>query len=115
MDSHNVQRLVGTDGMVHNEGDVQKAVRGPYQIDYGVLLPKRAECENLLVPFCVSATHIAFGSVRMESVFMILSQSAASAADLALASNGAVQDVPYDALRASLVRGGQELVVTPGK
>jgi hypothetical protein len=90
-------------------------VRGPYQIDYGVLLPKRAECENLLVPFCVSATHIAFGSVRMESVFMILSQSAASAADLALASNGAVQDVPYDALRASLVRGGQELVVTPGK
>jgi len=108
MDSHNVQRLVGADGMVHNEGNVQKGVR-PYQIDYGVLLPKRAECENLLVPFCISASHIAFGSVRMEPVFMVLGQSAASAADLALDNHVAVQDVPYDRLKEKLTAGGQVL------
>jgi hypothetical protein len=109
MDSHNVQRLVGMDGMVHNEGDVQKPVKQPYQIDYGVLLPKRTECDNLLVPFCISATHIAFGSVRMEPVFMILSQSAASAADIALEDHVAVQDVPYEQLKARLAAGGQKL------
>ena len=111
MDSHNVQRLVGADGFVHNEGDVQKPVKHPYQIDYGVLLPKRAECENLLVTFDVSATHIAFGSVRMESVFMILSQSAADAASLAIDNNVAVQDVPYDKLHAQFVNDGQKLEV----
>lgn len=108
MDSHNVQRLVGTDGMVHNEGDVQKSVR-PYQIDYGVLLPKRAECTNLLVPFCISASHIAFGSVRMEPVFMVLSQSAATAADLALDDHLPVQDVPYGQLKKKLLAEGQVL------
>jgi len=111
MDSHNVQRLVGADGMVHNEGDVQKPVKGPYQIDYGVLLPKRAECDNLLVPFCISGTHIAFGSVRMEPVFMILSESAASAAGIALDDKVAVQDVRYEKLRARLDAEGQELEV----
>jgi hypothetical protein len=109
MDSHNVQRLVGMDGMVHNEGDVQKPLKRPYQIDYGVLLPRRTECSNLLVTFCISATHIAFGSVRMEPVFMILSQSAASAAGIALADKIAVQDVPYDKLSARLAAAGQEL------
>jgi FAD dependent oxidoreductase len=111
MDSHNVQRLVGADGFVHNEGDVEKPVKHPYQIDYGVLVPKRAECENLLVTFDVSATHVAFGSVRMESVFMILSQSAATAAALALDGKLAVQDVPYDKLNAKLVADGQVLDV----
>lgn len=111
MDSHNVQRLVGADGMVHNEGDVQKPVKGPYQIDYGVLLPKRRECDNLLVPFCISGTHIAFGSVRMEPVFMILSESAASAAGIALDDKVAVQDVRYEKLRARLDAEGQELEV----
>jgi hypothetical protein len=109
MDSHNVERIVGTDGMAHNEGDVQKKLAKPYQIDYGVLLPKHAECENLLVPFCISATHIAFGSVRMEPVFMILGQSAASAASIALDDKVAVQDVPYDRLKAKLLIGGQQL------
>ena len=107
MDSHNVQRIVGTDGFAHDEGDVQKTVTKPYQIDYGVLLPKRTECQNLLVPFCVSATHITFGSVRMESVFMILSQSASSAAAIALDDNLAVQDVPYAKLRSKLQANGQ--------
>ena len=97
--------------MVHNEGDVQKPVKGPYQIDYGVLLPKRAECDNLLVPFCISGTHIAFGSVRMEPVFMILSESAASAAGIALDDKVAVQDVRYEKLRARLDAEGQELEV----
>ena len=94
--------------MVHNEGNVQKSVR-PYQIDYGVLLPKRAECTNLLVPFCISASHIAFGSVRMEPVFMVLSQSAATAADLALDGHLPVQDVPYGRLKEKLLAEGQVL------
>jgi hypothetical protein len=111
MDSHNVQRLVGPDGFVHNEGDVEKPVKHTYGIDYGTLLPKRTECTNLLVPFCLSATHIAFGSVRMESVFMELAQSSASAAALALKENIAVQDVPYPELKAKLETDGQ--VLTP--
>lgn len=111
MDSHNVQRLVGANGMVQNEGDIQKPVKQPYQIDYGVLLPRRTECENLLVPFCISGTHIAFGSVRMESVFMILSQSAASAACIALDDKVTVQEVPYEKLRSRLIADGQELEV----
>ncbi|HEX4083932.1 MAG TPA: FAD-dependent oxidoreductase [Chthoniobacteraceae bacterium] len=111
MDSHNVQRLVSPGGFVLDEGDVQKPVKKPYQIDYGVLLPKKADCGNLLVPFCVSASHIAFGSVRMESVFMILSQSAASAAVIAINRGIAVQDVPYADLRAKLDAGGQILDV----
>jgi hypothetical protein len=112
MDSHNVQRIIGADGMVHNEGDVQQGVR-PYQIDYGVLLPKQTECENLLVPFCISASHIAFGSVRMEPVFMILGQSAATAADLALDGHVSAQDVPYDRLKEKLVADGQVLGLKP--
>jgi len=111
MDSHNVQRLVGSDGFVHNEGDVQKPVKHPYAIDYGVLLPKRTECTNLLVPFCISATHIAFGSVRMESVFMALGQASADAAAIALKENIAVQDVPYPELQAKLKAEGQ--VIAP--
>jgi len=109
MDSHNVQRLVGPDGFVHNEGDVQKQVKHAYGIDYGVLLPKHTECENLLVPFCISSSHIAFGSVRMESVFMILGQSSATAAAIALNENLAVQDVPYGEFKAKLVADGQVL------
>jgi hypothetical protein len=72
-------------------------------------VPKRTECKNLLVPFCISGTHIAFGSVRMESVFMILSQSAASAAGIALDDQVAVQDVPYEKLSAKLLAAGQVL------
>jgi len=109
MDSHNVQRIVGADGMAHDEGDVEKPVGKAYQIDYGVLLPKSAECENLLVPFCISATHIAFGSARMEPVFMVLGQSAGAAACLAIDGGVTVQNVPHDQLQTRLLSDKQVL------
>ena len=107
MDSHNCQRVV-RDGRVLNEGDVQVAGFAPYPIPYRALTPRRADCVNLLVPVCLSASHIAYGSIRMEPVFMILGQSAAIAADLALArSGGVVQDVPRDELSRALLAAGQ--------
>ncbi len=114
LDSHNVQRYVTPDGYVQNEGDVGVSTRGkPYKISYGSLVPKRAECENLLVPICVSASHIAYGSIRMEPVFMILGHSSATAAAIALEANVAVQDVPYEKLRERLLAEGQVLEYTP--
>lgn len=113
MDSHNVQRYVTADGRVENEGDVGVRVPGPYAVDYRALVPRHAECTNLLVPVCVSATHIAFGSVRMEPVFMVLGESAGCAAHLALEADAAVQDVPYAPLRALLERRGQVLATPP--
>ncbi|WP_164101298.1 FAD-dependent oxidoreductase [Candidatus Laterigemmans baculatus] len=109
MDSHNVQRYVTPEGYVQNEGDIGVSTRGPYEIAYGSLVPKREECENLLVPVCVSSSHIAFGSIRMEPVFMILGQSAATAAALAIDGELSVQEVPYDRLRERLVADGQVL------
>jgi FAD dependent oxidoreductase len=111
MDSHNVQRIV-KNGMVKNEGDIQSYIPGPYPVSYRAIVPKRGECENLLVPWSLSASHMAFGSIRMEPVFMILSQSAAIAADLCLKENLAVQDLPYESLRPVLVQAGQALDVT---
>lgn len=108
MDSHNCRRFV-REGRVWNEGDVQVAGFKPYPISYRALVPRRGECSNLLVPVCVSASHIAFGSIRMEPVFMVLGQSAALAADLALAEKCAVQDVPYSSLREKLLAAGQVL------
>src|SRR5690606_7136008 len=93
IDSHNVQRYIKPDGFVQNEGDIGASTKGPYQIPYGSLVPKKEECTNLLVPVCVSSSHIAFGSIRMEPVFMILGQSAATAAALAIDGELAVQDV----------------------
>src|SRR5690606_29562982 len=101
MDSHNCQRIVVND-MVKNEGDVQKPVAGPYPISYRAITPKAEECKNLLVPVCVSASHIAFGSIRMEPVFMVLGQSAATAAVFAIDGNMAVQDVDVSALQEEL-------------
>ncbi len=66
MDSHNVQRIVDSNGDLVNEGDVQKSTEGPYEIDYGSIVPKRSEVGNLIVPVCLSASHIAYGSIRME-------------------------------------------------
>ena len=109
IDSHNVQRYITPQGFVQNEGDIGVATRGPYEIAYGALMPRKAECKNLLVPVCVSSSHIAFGSIRMEPVFMILAQSAATAASLALDGNGVVQDVPYARLRGRLLADGQVL------
>ena len=109
MDSHNVQRYVKPDGFVQNEGDIGVGAKKPYRIDYGALVPKESECTNLLVPVCVSSSHIAFGSIRMEPVFMILGQSAATAAALAVESGIPVQEVPYDELKARLEADDQRL------
>jgi hypothetical protein len=109
MDSHNVQRYITPDGYVQNEGDIGVPTAGPYQIAYGALLPKKGQCDNLLVPVCVSSSHIAYGSIRMEPVFMILGQSAATAAVLAIDAGQAVQDVPYAKLRARLLADRQVL------
>ena len=78
-----IYRYVDANGHVRNEGDVQVSPGGPYPIDYGAIIPKRKECENLLVPTCLSSSHIAYGSIRMEPVFMILGQSGATAASIA--------------------------------
>jgi hypothetical protein len=109
IDSHNVQRYITPEGHVQNEGDIGVPTKGPYEIAYGALVPQRGQCDNLLVPVCVSASHIAFGSIRMEPVFMILGQSAATAAVLAIDAGQAVQDVPYARLRERLLADGQVL------
>tara|TARA_R110002049_G_scaffold297516_1_gene486566 strand:+ start:88152 stop:89771 length:1620 start_codon:yes stop_codon:yes gene_type:complete len=109
MDSHNVQRYIKEDGFVQNEGDIGVKTEGPYAISFGSLVPKKEECKNLLVPVCVSSSHIAFGSIRMEPVFMILGQSAAAAAVLALDNESAVQDVAYEDLKKVLLEKGQVL------
>lgn len=109
LDSHNTQRIV-LKGMVKNEGDIQVSLGGrPYGISYRALLPKAGECENLLVPWALSSTHIAFGSIRMEPVFMVLSQSAATAACIAIDEKLPVQKVPYEKLRTRLLADGQKL------
>ena len=114
MDSHNCRRYID-DGSVKNEGDVEKSDIPPYPISYRAIVPKRAECANLLVPVCLSSTHIAYGSIRMEPVFMILGQSAALAAALAIKHNCAVQDVPYAELRTELLAAHQVLEWKPAK
>ncbi|GAB5443309.1 MAG: FAD-dependent oxidoreductase [Fuerstiella sp.] len=114
MDSHNCQRYITEDGLVQNEGDVQESPGGPYMISYRSIVPKKGEAENLLVPVCVSSTHIAFGSIRMEPVFMILGQSAATAASIAMEQQISVQEVDYADLRERLLQDGQVLDLPPG-
>ena len=109
MDSHNVQRYVDAQGQVRNEGDVEVGVSGPYGISYRSIVPKENECANLLVPLCPSSSHIAFGSIRMEPVFMVLGQSAATAACQSLETNVAVQQISYPRLREKLLADGQIL------
>ena len=109
MDSHHVQRYVDAKGNVRNEGDVEVPVAGPYPISYRSIVPKAAECTNLFAPVCMSASHIAYGSIRMEPVFMILGQSAATAAVLALDAGVDVQRVDYPRLRERLLADGQTL------
>lgn len=109
MDSHHVQRYVDAGGYVKNEGDVQVGGFPPYPIGYGAIVPQAEQCGNLLVPVCLSATHIAFGSIRMEPVFMVLGQAAATAACQAIDQEVSVQRVDYDALRKRLLQDGAVL------
>jgi len=113
MDSHHVQRYVAHDesgrAYARNEGDIQESPGGPYPISYRAIVPRVGECENLFVPVAVSASHIAYGSIRMEPVFMILGQSAATAAALAIDADLPVQQVSYAALREQLLADGQVL------
>ena len=102
IDSHNTQRYVTSEGYVQNEGDIGVKPPGPYRISYGSIIPKKEECTNLFVPVCVSSSHIAYGSIRMEPVFMILGQSAAVAACLAIDEKCAIQDVSYNQLKKLL-------------
>lgn len=109
MDSHNCQRVV-IDGAVRNEGDVQSGVPRPYSISYRSIVPKEAECTNLLVSVCLSSSHIAYGSIRMEPVFMILGQTAGTAAAMAIDNGVAVQKVDYNKLKERLLADKQVLV-----
>ncbi|WP_145062689.1 FAD-dependent oxidoreductase [Adhaeretor mobilis] len=108
MDSHNCQRIV-QGGAARNEGDVQEHGLKPYPISYRSIVPKETECENLLVPVCVSATHIAFGSIRMEPVFMVLGQSAGTAAVLAIEEGLSVQQINFKKLQSRILANGQVL------
>jgi hypothetical protein len=108
MDSHNCRRMV-RDGVVINEGDMQVGGFPPYPVSYRSIVPKERECANLLVPVCLSATHASYGSIRMEPVFMILGQSAGTAACLALEAGRPVQQVDYTKLHARLLSDGQVL------
>ena len=108
MDSHNIQRYVTKEGFVRNEGDVQVGTR-PYPVSYRSIRPKADECANLLVPVCLAASHIAYGSIRMEPVFMVLGQSAATAAAHAIDEGVDVQKIDYANLKASLEKDDQVL------
>lgn len=112
LDSHNVQRYVTPEGYVQNEGDIGVKAPRPYSISYQAIVPKKTECKNLLVPVCLSSSHIAYGSVRMEPVFMILGESAAAAASLAIDHKINIQDVNYNELKNLLLNQKQCLTLT---
>ncbi|OIR15068.1 FAD dependent oxidoreductase [mine drainage metagenome] len=114
MDSHNCRRVV-RDGRTINEGNVEVHGFPPYGISFRSIIPSVGECENLIVPVCLSATHIAYGSIRMEPVFMVLGQSAALAAHIALDDNSAVQSISYADLRAALLLHRQVLTWSPDR
>ena len=115
MVSRHVQRHVDADGCVRNEGDVEVGNFPPYPISFRAIVPSEDECSNLSVPVCLSASHIAYGSIRMEPVFMVLGQSAGTAASQAIDGNVAIQKVGYDHLHARLSADGQRLRVAAGK
>lgn len=107
MDSHNIQRYITPEGFVQNEGDIGVHPKEPYKIALGTIMPKKEECNNLLVPVAVSSSHIAFGSIRMEPVFMILGQSAGILAGLALEDNTGVHEISYEKIKTQLLKYGQ--------
>lgn len=109
LDSHNTQRYIRDDGFVENEGDIELPTNHPYKIDLGSILPKQDECRNLLIPVCVSSSHIAFGSIRMEPVFMILGQSAGTVASMAIDKGKSIYDLTYEEIKSRLIDDGQVL------
>jgi hypothetical protein len=111
-DSHNVERIVGADGFVRNEGDMQVAV-SPYQIPYRIMVPKPSDATNLLVPVAFSASHVAYSSVRMEPQYMILGQAAGVAAKLAISGGTRVQGIPVGTLVDTLKKQGAVLEYVP--
>jgi hypothetical protein len=112
-DSHNIQRLPTPDGFVRNEGDMQVPVT-PYQIPYRVMLPKRGQAENLLVPVCFSASHVAYSTLRMEPQYMILGQAAGVAAKLAIDADKPVQSIDTADLTHRLRAQGAVMEYHPG-
>ena len=111
-DSHNIERIVTAQGFVRNEGDMQVAV-SPYQIPYRIMLPKRGEARNLLVPVAFSASHVAYSSVRMEPQYMILGQAAGEAAKMAIEGRCALQEIDSAALTARLRKRGAVMEYVP--
>ncbi len=111
LDAHNAQRYVTPEGFVQNEGDIGVHPKRPYSIAYGSILPKVQECNNLLVPVCISSSHIAYGSIRMEPVFMILGESAATAAVLSINQKSSPQKLSYELLKKELLKQGQRLTL----
>ena len=109
LDSHNTQRYITPEGFVENEGDIEHPTPRPYMIDMGSVLPKKEECSNLLVTVCVSSSHIAYGSIRMEPVFMILGQSAGTMAAMALDKNRSIHELTYPEVREKLLADEQVL------
>jgi hypothetical protein len=112
MDSHHTSRVV-VDGVVKAEGNVEERTPQPYPVSYRAIVPKESECANLLVAVAVSSSHMAYGSIRMEPVFLLLGQSAATAAALAIDNRVPVQQVDYATLRARLLRDKQILAWPP--
>lgn len=112
IDSHNVQRYIDPKGFARNEGDVQVGTQ-PYQIPYRAITPKETDCANLLVPVCVSSTHVAYGTIRMEPVFMLLGHAAGVAASQALDEGAAVQKIDVPKLQKKLLEQGQVLEYVP--
>jgi hypothetical protein len=109
MDSHPIQRYVDLNGYVKNEGNLEAHVDAPFPISYKSIIPKKSEVTNLFIPVCLSSSHIAYGSIRMEPVFMVLGQSAAIAASIAIDKNVQTHEVPYPELRAALIKNQQIL------
>jgi hypothetical protein len=109
MDSHHIKRYVNSMAYVSNEGNVEAHVKAPFPISYRSIVPRKEECANLVVPICLSASHIAFGSIRMEPVFMVLGQSSALIASLAIEEDKAVQEIAYNRLREMLIELKQVL------
>lgn len=114
MDSHNCKRVAHA-GRVINEGDIEVSPLSPFPIPYRIIVPKRSQCCNLLVPVCLSASHVAYGAIRMEPVFMMLGQSAGVAASLALSKNSVVQDISYSDLEKKLHEENQITFEPPEK